>query len=762
MLDRRRRILIVLAAIFCLLLVVALALLLHYNSRLSDEIVSAPWRNPIEIVSLARGADSRPVVRVYGDDWRVTEPVRLRDLPLHVPRAFLAAEDVRFYHHFGIDPTGILRALFADLRGGRLAQGASTIPQQLIKGKLFSNERTFRRKIPEMFLAVLLSARMSKDDILEGYMNEVYLGQFGGAPVLGIDEAARIYFDKPPGALTVDEAALIAGIIRAPNRANPTEHEDQARTRRDSILGTMRDQKWISSEELEQAIHRPIRLHPGRLPDTPYGHYLSAMRTELASIKNLHLPRSGARIFCAMEPTMQLAAEATARRGLGGLQARYSWLRRQADLQIAILSADPRTGAVRALVGSRDFSRDSYDRTRRMHRQPGSAIKPFVYAAALASKKFTTSSVLLDEPLQIRLDRRRVWEPHDYDNRFRGPVMLRTAVEKSLNVPAVRVGEAVGLPKVIEQLKKFGFDDDFEPVPSLPLGVTDVTLRELVSGYSVFPTLGESHPLHIVEEVRDIKGRSLYKFKDQPERVLDPPVAWIVHDLLRGVVGRGTASRLVDEGLGFVAGKTGTTSDYRDAWFIGYSPDLVTGLWVGCDGGTPIRLSAGEAAVPLWSEYARHIRMQTSELPPPAGVVFQEIDPSSGGIWEDGCEGPVKETYLTGTEPRETCHGEPLTRRALLARAAGNPEPGQISEEQSRSLSQDTNSDTSYAPESPDVQSAPQPGRIPEIVERDDEESDNVSAQQSRDESLNRSHRKKHHSHRSHHRRKSFFRRIFG
>ena len=672
------------ASVAAVLLLAALLYLGWLNTRLSEAIVSMPWRHPIEIVSSARGADSEPIVRLYGDDWRVTRPVLVDELPPHVARAFVAAEDVRFYRHPGVDPFGLARATAANVRGGGVVQGGSTITQQLIKQKLFSNARTLRRKVPEMLLAMILTLRMSKNEVLEGYLNEVYLGEWGGAPLYGIDEASWIYFDKPPERLRADEAALIAGMIRAPNRDNPIDRPERARARRDAILKVMRGEKWLTGEQYEEAVAREVELREGTLPDAPHGHYLSALRTELATIRRV--PRSGIRIVAHIDPEMQEAAERVARSGTAALRRRTRHLRGRDDLQVAILSADPKTGAVRALVGSRDFAVDVYDRTRRMRRQPGSALKPFVYATALETRDFTPVTSLRDEPMRVELARNETWSPRNYDERFRGPVALRVALEQSLNVPTVRLAEEVGLRKIVRKLEAFGFEEEFERVPSLPLGVTEVTLRELVAAYSAFPSLGTVPELHLVSEVLDRRGRRLFRRKPRVERAVEAPVAWLTHDLLRGVVERGTASRLADEGFEHVAGKTGTTTDYRDAWFIGYAPDLVTGLWIGCDGGTPLRLSASEAAVPLWAAYMADVKTSTREILPPEGIVFRDIDPSNGKLWQPGCAGPVREAFLEETEPREDCRG---AGRTLLARVRGNPEPPEISPETWRRWSAD-------------------------------------------------------------------------
>ena len=707
----RRRLVLVIASVVGVIFTAALAYLLWLNWRMSQAIVAAPWRHPVEIVSATRGADSEPVVRLYGDDWRVTEPVRIADLPPHVVHAFVAAEDVRFFRHPGVDPFGLARATAANVKTRGVAQGGSTITQQLIKQKLFSNQRTLRRKIPEMLLALILSARMSKNDVLEGYLNDVYLGEYGGAPIHGIDEASWVFFDKPPGKLRADEAALIAGIIRAPNRDNPIKRPDEAQARRDAILGVMHDKQWLSADEYERARERPIRLNEGTLPDAPYGHYLSALRTELATLKK-RIPRSGIRIVATLDPAMQEAAEKVARQGTAALRRRRRHLAGRDDLQVAILSADPQSGAVRALVGSRDFETDVYDRTRRMKRQPGSALKPFVYAAALETRDYTPVTSLSDTPMRVELSRNETWSPRNYDERFRGPVALRVALEQSLNVPTVRLAEEVGLKKITGKLQDFGFDQEFERVPSLPLGVTEVTLRELVAAYSAFPSLGTVPELHLISEIRNQRGRTIFRRKPRKERAIAAPVAWLTHDLLRGVVTRGTASSLADDGLGHVAGKTGTTTDYRDAWFVGYAPDLVTGLWIGCDGGTPLRLSAGEAAVPLWAAYMDRVETSREEIPPPEGIVFRDVDPSNGSLWRPGCSGPVREAFLEGTEPKTDCRRG--GGRTLLARARGNPEPAEISPETWRRWSAD-----------PIVRRRPAPAPVAD--DRDDDDAPRVT-----------------------------------
>jgi penicillin-binding protein 1B len=627
------------------------------NRRISRELVTHSWREPTTIVSAAPGAASarsREIVRVYGSGWRVTPPVLIGKLPRHVADAFVAAEDVRFRRHVGIDPIGITRALFVNLRAGGVEQGGSTIPQQIVKQRFLSNERTWRRKFLEAVLAVILDARLSKDELLELYLNDVYLGHHQGLPILGIDEAARLYFDKTPNQLRVDEAALLAAMIRAPNQKRP----ELARARRDAILAAMRERGWLDENAYRQAKAHEADIVRGSLPETPYPYYLRALRAEVVKQVGAKRLLSGQlTIACEMDPKAQRAAEQAARRGAAALQARYRWIRQQSasdPLQAAILSVDPRNGGIRALVGGTDFRRSPFDRTSQMRRQPGSAFKTFAYLAAIISKRATASSLLLDAPFKVELSDEEVWEPQNYDESFRGRVTLRESFERSLNVPTLRLTQEVGTGRVVGVAKNLGISE-VRNVPAMPLGVGEVSMRELTAAYTVFPSLGHRVEPFLLTSIKDRFGKTLFAAKVQKKQVVDANAAYVMHTLLRGVVRRGTATRLKRYGLGHAAGKTGTTNDYRDAWFVGYTADVVTSVWVGFDRGAPLRLSSSEAALPIWGAYMRETNHTPANPDPPPGVTFRAIDPESGMLWRDGCPGPIREVYLDGTAPTRHC-----------------------------------------------------------------------------------------------------------
>ncbi|HVR43775.1 MAG TPA: PBP1A family penicillin-binding protein [Thermoanaerobaculia bacterium] len=653
----RNTVLAVLAAPLGLAVWVLCGHLAWLNHQMSTVLVARQWKTPAEIYSATR-PEGEPILKLYGADWRATDPVILEELPEEVPLAFLAAEDVRFRKHPGIDPIGIARALVANVRSGEVRQGGSTINQQLVKSLFLSNERTLRRKLVEAVLAVILDARMSKDEILEAYLNEVYLGHQRGHAIRGIDEASRLFFDKPPQKLTAADAALIAAIIPAPNRDTPEKRPEIAKQRRDGILRRMNERGWLDDESLEESLAASARFRPGSLPQTPWRHYLEALRREIVErVGERPLGRGGLKIVAEIDPPLQEEAERAVRLGVARLRRNYSWLREEGEdrLQAAVLSIDPATGGIRALVGGSDLAARGLDRTSAMRRQPGSAFKTFAYLAAIESRTMTPATLLLDAPMRIELASDEVWEPHNYDERFRGRVTLREAFEKSLNVPAVRVSRHIGPRAVVRTAREAGFRTEIRAVPAVALGVAEVTMRELVEAYSIFPNLGERVEPFLLSELRSANGELLYRREPRRRRVTSPDAAFVVHSLLRGVVRRGTAHRLRRYGVGHAAGKTGTTSDYRDAWFAGYTPDLVSAVWVGFDRGKPLRLSSSEAALPIWGTYMGRIETDENEIEPPDGVIFRNIDPQSGYVWADGCPGPFREVFLSGTAPTRGC-----------------------------------------------------------------------------------------------------------
>ena len=649
-----------------------------YGYRVVTELRPGSWRTPTQILD----RNGKTLVALYGSDWRVAEPVTLSDLPDHVPNAFLAAEDTRFRSHIGIDPIGIGRALVSNVKAGGVAEGGSTITQQLAKMRFLSAERTFGRKLAEIPLSMMIELRLSKDEILEAYLNEVYLGHRDGREVRGLGEGARVYFAKSPAQLSAAEAALLAGMIRAPNRDNPDERAKIATQRRNAVLHVMLEKKWIDKQQHDAAVASNAEFRPGTRRLRPYPFLIAAIRQEaIDRVGARALSGGGLKIHTPVDRDMQNAAQLAVSGGAVNLRRAHGWLQRKKPLQAALLSVDPRTGGIRALVGGSDFRRSQFDRTRLMRRQLGSAAKPFTYAAAIASRSITPATVVEDQPVQIRLASNKVWEPKNYDDQFRGPVTVREAFEKSLNVPAVRVAQQVGVDRVRDVLNQAGISGDLSETPAIALGVDDVSMREVVAAYSMFPNLGPRSEPHVVDRIES-QGDEIYRFEQKLTEALDPAVAYVIHSMMRGVVMRGTASRLDEIGLGYIAGKTGTTSNYRDAWFVGYSPDLLTAVWVGFDDGTPLRMSSGEAAVPIWGAFMRRAPHAHTEIAPPGGVSAVEVEAMSGRLWEPGCGPSVVEVFLSGTEPRERCGGFYQGTYAM----EGYEEPMMLTEEQAAQL----------------------------------------------------------------------------
>ena len=650
----RTRLAIIIVVAFAGLSLLAGATFGWYGYRIFTELSPGSWNAPTEILD----RNGKTIVALYGPEWRVAEPVSLAELPDHIPNAFLAAEDSRFRSHLGIDPIGVGRAAISNIAAGGVTEGGSTITQQLAKMRFLSPDRTFTRKALEAGLAPMIELRLTKDEILEAYLNEVYLGHRDGREVRGLGEAARVYFGKNGKNLTVAEAALIAGMIRAPNRDNPDERSKIARERRDAVLGVMAQKKWIEEAERDRAMKAPAEFDPGSRRARPHPYLIAAIRHEfIERLGERKLNLGGIRIHTAVDQSMQNAAERAVRTGTQRLRAGHSWLRRSKPLQAALLSVEPASGGIRALVGGSNFRTSQYDRTRQMQRQPGSAAKPFTYAAAIGERRITPSSILEDAPIEIRLARNNVWKPQNYDQQFRGQVTVRQAFEKSLNVPAIRLASNIGVGNVQEVLHDAGIEGDLSDTPAIALGVDEVSMRELVEAYSIFPNLGMRASPYLIDRVDGRDGDAIYEHEAETAEALDPAVAYVMHSLMRGVVASGTAARLNQYGLGYVAGKTGTTSNYRDAWFVGYVPDLLTAVWVGFDDGSPLRISSGEAAIPTWAEFMKRATHSKSDVAAPAGVSIVEVEAATGRIWQTGCGPSVTEVFLSGTEPAERCGG---------------------------------------------------------------------------------------------------------
>jgi penicillin-binding protein 1B len=616
-----------------------------------------------------------------GAGLALARPVPLEEVPPHLTGAILAVEDRRFLSHGGLDLRAIARAALVNLRHGELVQGGSTITQQLAKTLYLTPRRTFWRKAREAVLALVLELKYPKEAILESYLNAVYFGQRGGVPIRGIEEASRFYFGAGVERLTLPQVALLAALVRGPNLYSPFRDPERARERRALVLKRMREEGMIAEEQEAAAGAAPLGI---RAPEeaeaqAPYFVDYTLQRLEEAGATVEAAP---AQISTTLDPLLQRAAAAAVQRALARLERRYPHLRRERPedrLQAALVALDVRTGAVLALVGGREYRESQFNRAVQARRQPGSLFKPFVYLAALTPAEgrspFTGATLVDDAPLTL-LAAGKPWSPENYDGLFRGPVTVRTALEQSLNVPTVRVAEAIGLGRIVEAAQAAGITSPLAPVPSLALGTSEVTLLEVTAAYATLAAGGQRVTPNPVAAV--ILGGEVYQEALGPgPEVVSPQVAFILTHLLRGTLERGTGAEAQALGLSRpAAGKTGTTDDFRDAWFVGYTPTVAVGVWVGFDRQEPLKLGGAVAALPLWVDFLENLpQNEPADFPVPPGVSFRTVDPGTGGLatWE--CPVRVEEAFLEGTEPTAACPAHPGGLFRWLRRGTeGTPE----------------------------------------------------------------------------------------
>jgi penicillin-binding protein 1A len=702
-------------------------------------------------------------------------------LPRHVRLAFVAAEDNRFFEHHGIDPLGILRAAFANMKAHRVVQGGSTITQQVAKLMLVGNERNIFRKIREAILSRKIEQKLTKDQILGIYLNHVYLGH--GA--YGVQAAAEVYFGKDAKDLTIAEAAMLGGLPKAPTEDSPTANFKRARDRQHYVLGQMFDNGFISAAELREARAEPIAIIS---KDTPLNHIAAPYFVE--HVRRLVQQRYGGRdlydrglrIYTSLDMKQQRAAEAALRRGLEEVDRRFGfrgpvthldgeqrdkflssmptpylgvpriderdnnaaagvlvegkpylgayekvgkksyarlgalkvqladedtaridrWLQKKGnklvegdlipvrvvrtdtkkgsgrkifvdttetaqlaqkpEIQGALVAVDPTTGHLTAMVGGYDYDLSQYNRATQAHRQAGSSIKPYIYSAAL-EHGYTEVSIVPDAPVSIKTAA-GVWTPHNYKPEYLGPVTLRTALQKSLNTVSVRLVAGIGVDKIIEQIRKFGISAPIVRHPSIALGTPEVTLMEHVYGYATFPSGGmEVRPI-LIEKILDADGNVVEENKPEPakwKRRIPADTAYVMVDMLKNVVDKGTGQK-AKEILRPAGGKTGTSNDFKDNWFMGFTRDVVAGVWVGRDDFKSIGNDAtgGTTACPIWTEFlkAGHPATPPRDFDPPPGVYFVRATPDRGQPARPGTPGAILLPFKRGTLPSQFARSE--------------------------------------------------------------------------------------------------------
>jgi len=537
------------------------------------------------------------IARLHGDVNR--EVVTLDRISPHLKRSVLAMEDAYFYTHKGIDPSGIGRAIVANFSAGGTVEGGSTLTQQLVKNLFLSNERSLNRKVAEAVLAMRVEQVFTKEQILEMYLNQV----FWGKNTNGAETASQNYFGKSAADLTLAEAAMLAGTIQAPSVFNPVDNFAEAKKRQGLVLDRLAELNWATPAEIKAAKAQKIVIRKQGISyeasRVPYVSQAVTAELEEKFGKDVVL-QGGLRVQTTIDLKLQRIAEEIAAEGHADLVNRGAY----AD-QLALVAVDPRTGFVKALVGGvGDFDKNQYNRAVLARRQLGSSFKPFVYYAAFATGNYTPDSVIDDSPMSIP-DGDEPYVPRNYDNKFSGAISIRQAIAVSRNIPALKLGLEIGNENVIAICRKLGINSPMKPVVSLPLGAADVTPMEVAGAYAVFASGGYKSKTTLIARVTDRNGNLVLDNTPKPELILDPIAVSYLTDALRGVVTNGTATEAqLSEGRP-VAGKTGTTSDFRDAWFVGYVPQLAVAIWIGNDDYSPMAngVTGGVYVTPIWRKF---------------------------------------------------------------------------------------------------------------------------------------------------------------
>lgn len=594
--------------------------------------------------------------------------VAYRDLPKIVIDAILAAEDRRFFSHRGVDPFRIISALIVDIRQGDRVQGASTLTQQFVKNYFLTPERTWRRKLADAYMSILLEKRLTKEQIFELYCNEVYLGQRGSFGIVGIGEAAEAFFDKSTKDLTVGEAAMIAGITPAPNRYTPIRYPERAKTRRNLVLDLMADYELISAKERDEAKAKPLEVKPNVIlnySDAPYFvDYVQDILVE--KFGDNALARSKYKVYTTLNMDLQQSAFEVLRQGILEMDAHFSKGKRAippGTVQASLIALDPRNGDILAMIGGRNYGTTQFNRITQAKRQPGSIYKPFVYAAALetaygGTTPLTAVSTVLDEPTQFAFEN-TVYEPRNFKDEYFGQVTLRQAITKSLNVATIKIAEKVGYEKITELAHRLGLNELIRPYPAMAIGAFEVTPLEMVRAYTAFANGGMRTDLTPINLVIDQKNNPVYVPRPKSESVLTPEVAFMMTSLMQSVLNNGTGAGVRTRGFEQpAAGKTGTS---RDGWFAGYTPDLLCIVWVGFDDNRELNLSGAQSALPIWADFMKRAAIQLplkgEEFPIPEQVVRVEIDPTTGLLATESCMEREMEFFINGTEPAVRCYG---------------------------------------------------------------------------------------------------------
>ena len=600
--------------------------------------------------------------------------VPLDRIPPDLVKGIIVVEDRQFRKHWGIDIFGIGRAAIKNTFAGRVREGASTITMQLARNLFLTSERTLGRKIKEAILALRIERMYSKDEILQMYFNQIYFGE--GA--YGVQAAARVFFGKNIEELNLPECALLVGMPRNPREYSPRRHPEVALKRRNFVLNVMREEGVITKEACEEALRAPLGVTPGRMSQDQAPYFIETVRQYLDErYGSNQIYEGGLKVYTTLDLNLQRATEMAFEKDFCELEKTMQYRVQRCDLksaeqaraaqgdftayvQGAVVIIDPRNGYVKALIGGRDFRDSPFNRAIQAKRQPGSAFKPFIYTAAI-DNQFKPTDILDDEPVNFIGAGGKFWTPHNYDDTFRGPVTLRYALQLSINIPAIKLLRSVGPTTVASYARRMGVRSRIENDLTIALGTSEVSLMELTSAFAVFADQGIRAEPIMVLRVENKEGRVLEKNAARTEEALSAETSYIMTNMLESVIDHGTGYDARARGFLLpAAGKTGTTDDFTDAWFVGFTPQVVVGVWVGFDKKKSLGggMTGNRAALPIWTD----IMLEASKLyrftdfPVPEGVVVVELCEKSGLLALDTCPKKVSEVFRKGEEPTEYCY----------------------------------------------------------------------------------------------------------
>jgi penicillin-binding protein 1B len=649
----------------------------HPSGRYESQSVRIAFSNgAIDSISSLRDGHSVQKVAlepelltsILSEQLENRRPVTLNQVPKHLQDAVVVTEDIRFWHHPGVDPLGVLRAGFRNLRAHGVTEGGSTLTQQLVKNYYLTPERSMKRKVVEAFMAVILDFKYTKQEILEAYLNDIYLGRNRSISIVGVGEASQYYFGKPVSEISVAEAALLAGMIRSPNNYSPFVRPDLAMQRRILVLGQLLKNGKIDQQTYQKAMTTPLPRKPfrqkGGLSSIPF--YVDRVLQEMSrdyGVKDVK--GRGLQIYTAIDLNAQDTAARILQSGLESLERSSRYLRRgKSPLEGAIIHVDVPAGEIRALVGGRNYDFSQFNRALNSKRQIGSLIKPFVYATAfepsLSQMNVTQATLVSDTRIQP-MKQFRNWSPRNYEDVYHGTVTVREALEQSMNSASVRVGLAAGIPAVIRTAHTLGVETEIDDNPAMLLGAVGIPPIEMADAYATIARLGSRLPLRTIRFVTDDRGNVVSAGDSvQPVSVFPARDLYVLTNVMKGVLDRGTAAGARSMGFRLIAaGKTGTTNDKRDAWFIGFTPQTLALTWIGFDDNSPIGLSGSEGAVPIWTHYMLAVTagQPNVDFPMPTGISFVDVDETSGGLGVPLCPPNVvvQEAFKDGTQPFNPC-----------------------------------------------------------------------------------------------------------